>query len=792
MMKKVWLSVISKWKWKYSRFLFLAAAIGYYFCLPEVLFKVPYSTMLEDRHGHLLSAAIATDGQWRFPEAGVVPDKFRKALLTFEDKRFNYHPGVDPAAMGRAAFRNLEAGRVVSGGSTISMQVIRLSRKRSSRTMWEKFIEIVLATRLELRYSKDEILELYATHAPFGGNVVGIEAACWRYFGRAPQQLSWGEAAMLAVLPNAPALIHPGKNRERLKSKRNALLDRLHEEGHMDALTAALAREEPIPANPAPLPRHARHLLTRVMKEGSVMQRVRSTVDLSLQEQVERILDEHHLRLKGNQIFNAAAVVLSVESGEVLAYAGNVGEVSQDHGAAVDIIVAPRSTGSILKPFLYAAMLDEGRILPGTLLPDIPTIVAGYSPQNFSNQYDGAVHADMALIRSLNVPAVHLLMDYRYEKFHTLLRSMGMSTLDQPAEHYGLSLILGGAEATLWDIAGMYASMARTLNHYFEFPGKNKYSRADFFAPTYTVREEQPPSFPDAGSWVSAASIYKTFDVLKELYRPGEESGWRHFSSSTKIAWKTGTSFGFRDGWAIGVTPDHVVGIWVGNADGEGRPGLTGTDAAAPVMFEIFSHLKKGRWFDRPSSEMSQIVICRRSGMRNNECCSETDTVWVGKKGLETQRCTYHRRIHLSADEHFRVNTDCQSLADMKAVNWFVLPPVQEYYFKSRNISYRSLPPYKPGCQSPATGGMDLIYPRHGTRIYIPRELDGQAGESIFRLAHQEKDARVFWHLDGHYIGATLGTHQLALQPGYGRHTLTLVDHQGVVLQRSFEVLSTM
>lgn len=791
-MKKVWLWVAAKCRWKYLRVLFLAASIGYYFCLPEVLFDVPYSTILEDRNGNLLSAAIATDGQWRFPEAEVVPDKFRTALLAFEDKRFGYHPGVDPAAMGRAFFRNFQAGRVVSGGSTISMQVIRLSRKRSSRTVWEKIIEMVLATRLELRYSKDEILKLYATHAPFGGNVVGLEAACWRYFGRDPGQLSWGEAALLAVLPNAPALIHPGRNRDELNRKRNGLLGRLYEQGHIDTLTATLARQEPIPENPAVLPRHARHLLTRVMKEERNMQRVRSTVDLSLQQHVERILDEHHQRLKGNQIFNAAALVLSVESGEVLTYTGNVGEVGEGHGAAVDVITSPRSTGSILKPFLYAAMLDEGRILSGTLLPDVPTIVAGYSPQNFSNQYDGAVRADMALIRSLNVPAVHLLMDYRYEKFHALLKSMGMSTLTRPAEHYGLSIILGGAEGTLWDISGMYASMARTLNHYFQWPGKNKYHRDDYFAPTYVLQQREAQSFPEANSWLSAFSIYKTFDVLKELYRPGEESGWRYFSSAAKIAWKTGTSFGFRDGWAIGVTPGYVVGVWVGNADGEGRPGLTGTDAAAPVMFEIFSHLKKGGWFERPSTEMSRITVCSKSGMRNGEFCVETDTVWVGKKGLETQRCTYHRRIHLSADERFRVDADCYALTDMKAVNWFVLPPVQEYYFKARNISYHSLPPYKPGCQSPATGRMDLIYPRNDTRIYIPRELDGHAGEAIFRLAHQEKDASVFWHLDGRFVGITRGTHQLALHPGYGRHILTLVDHQGAVLQRNFEVLSTM
>lgn len=779
--------------WKYLRFIFLAGAVAYYFCLPDVLFKVPYSTLLEDENGNLMSAAIATDGQWRFPESGVVPDKFRQALISFEDKRFSYHPGVDPLALGRAAFANLEEGHIVSGGSTITMQVIRLSRKRPARTIGEKFIEMVMATRLELRCTKEEILRLYATHAPFGGNVVGLEAACWRYFGREPEHLSWGEAALLAVLPNAPALIHPGRNRDLLKVKRDALLDKLHSEGHFDLLTATLAKEEEIPEDPKALPQYARHLLVRAMKEHPQRQRVRTTIDVGLQRQVERIVDSHHERLKGNQIYNAAAIVLDVESGEALAYAGNAGTGSREHGSAVDIIVAPRSTGSILKPFLYAAMLDEGKILPGTLLPDVPTVIAGYSPKNFSNHYDGAVHANLALIRSLNVPAVHMLMEYRYEKLYSLLQSMGMTTLTRPAEHYGLSLILGGAEASLWDLTGMYASMARTLNRFFEHPGKNKYNRADYFSPVYLSGERKGSSaFPQEKSWLSAAAIYQTFDVLKELYRPGEETGWRHFSSSKKIAWKTGTSFGFRDGWAIGVTPRHVVGVWVGNADGEGRPGLTGTDAAAPVMFEIFSRLNDDSWFRRPSMEMTRVTVCSQSGMRNGEFCPSVDTLWVDRAGLETQLCHYHRRIHVSLDERFRVNAGCTTLAEMKALNWFVLPPVQEFYFKAKNISYRSLPPYRAECRPAASGGMDLIYPRLDTRIYIPVELDGRPGQTIFRLAHQEAGAQVFWHLDGHYVGTTRGTHQLALKPAHGKHILTLVDHHGIVLERSFEVLSTM
>ena len=235
----------------------------YYYCLPEKLFRDPYSTVLEDRNGELLSAAIAKDGQWRFPESGDIPQKFATALITYEDQRFRSHPGVDVLSLGRAVHQNIKANKVVSGGSTLSMQVIRLSRKGKGRNIFQKVIEIVLATRLELAYTKDEILALYASHAPFGGNVVGLEAACWRYFGRDPNELSWGEASMLAVLPNAPSLIHPGKNRDLLRAKRDFLLEKLARKGIIDSLTCSLAKDELLPEEPLPLPRYARLLLTR-------------------------------------------------------------------------------------------------------------------------------------------------------------------------------------------------------------------------------------------------------------------------------------------------------------------------------------------------------------------------------------------------------------------------------------------------------------------------------------------------------------------------------------------------
>lgn len=767
----------------------LLLLFAYYFSLPRIIFQESYSTVLEDRTGKLLGATIAADGQWRFPEGEAVPDKFKTALVLFEDKRFYSHPGIDVLSLGRATQQNLSAGKIISGGSTITMQVIRLSRN-SNRTIFEKLIEMVLATRLEWRYSKEEILALYAAHAPFGGNVVGLEAACWRYFGRDATELSWSEAALLAVLPNNPSLIHPGKNRDALKSKRDRLLKRLLVAGEMDSLTFELALTEPIPDHPIALPRLAPHLLSRLLKEGYSGKRVVASIDRTMQEWVTQLVSYHHERLKGNRVFNAAALVIEVKTGRALAYVGNT-DAGATRGEAVDIITARRSTGSILKPLLYAAMLDEGKILPATLQPDVPTLINGFAPRNFSKEYDGAVAANQALIRSLNIPAVHQLRDYRYEKFYDLLQHTGLTTLNQPADHYGLSLILGGAEGTLWEITGLYASMARTLNNYFQSPGSNRYNKSDFHSPLYKLSDSTRYAGTETSSWLSAAAIYLTLDALQEVYRPGEETGWRMFHSSKRIAWKTGTSHGLRDAWAVGVNGEYAVGVWVGNADGEGRPGLTGTESASPLMFDIFGQLPGNSWFLTPQNELFEVEVCSRSGMRATELCEVRSKQLVTQAGLQSGVCRYHQRVHLSVDKKYRVHTHCELTTHIITEPWFVLPPVQEYYYKSKNVSYKSLPPLRSDCINPATvATMDIIYPRPDARIFIPRQLDGQPGSALFEAVHRQQGAVIYWHLDDNFIAHTQGTHRVAVKPAAGKHKLTLVDDSGNIVEQKFSVIS--
>ncbi|MCB0552887.1 MAG: penicillin-binding protein 1C [Phaeodactylibacter sp.] len=775
-------------------FLFLL----YWFSLPRPLFDAPTCMVLEDRQGNLLGARIAADGQWRFPEADSVPDRFAAALVEFEDRRFYYHPGIDPIGLGRALVQNIRNGQIVSGGSTLSMQVVRMARSNPPRTLWQKGIEMVLATRLELGYSKAEILALYAAHAPFGGNVVGLEAASWRYFGKSPELLSWAEAAVLAVLPNSPALIHPGRNRDALLAKRNRLLARLQQTGQIDAFTCELAMAEPLPDAPHPLPRLAPHLLDRAYFEKVATgqyrrSRVRTTLDLPLQRQLTSILEFHQQRLRGSEIHNLAALVIDVETGEVLAYAGNVIGAGATHGEEVDVIKAPRSTGSILKPLLYAMMLQEGDILPQSLAPDVPVQLSGYRPENFNKDYDGAIPARRAIIRSLNVPLVRLLQQYGLEKFHFNLKKLGLSTINHPPDYYGLPLVLGGAEGTLWDITNAYTCMSRMLNHFPEYDAQ--YDPQDFRPPTYLpVPESARPArerLQSNPSHIGAAAAWFAFDAMQELERPNSEGEWQYFTSSRRIAWKTGTSFGFRDAWAIGVNPRYAVGVWAGNADGEGRPGLVGVQAAAPVLFDIFNRLPgDGAWFRAPYDDMIRLPVCRESGYRNLDICP-VDTVWAPAAATRVAACPYHQLIHLDASRQWRVDASCELPSRMQPQAWFVLPPVEEFYYRAKHPGYAPLPPFRADCAASAQSvpAMELIYPKYPTRIYLPVDLDGKLSKTVFTVAHRSPDATIYWHLDNAYIGSTTTFHSFELAPPEGKHVLTLVDEEGRRLEQPFEII---
>jgi penicillin-binding protein 1C len=751
-------------------------------------FRAPLSTVVEASDGSLLGARIADDGQWRFPPAEKVPEKFEKSLLTFEDSWFYYHPGINPVSVLRALKNNIKAGEVVSGGSTISMQVARISRGNKERSYREKIVEMLSALKLELFRSKKRILQLYASNAPFGGNTVGLEAAAWRYTGKSSADITWAEAAALAILPNSPALVFPGRNQASLKIRRDKLLKRLFQRKYIDSLTLVLALDEPLPGEPKPLPAKAPHLTDRFFNSnrGEV---IRTTIDPVLQERATEILNTHQKDLAGNYIFNSACLIIEVETGNVLVYVGNSTlEDAKEHGGDVDIIRSSRSTGSILKPLLYAGIQKSGDILPNTLIADVPTRFPGFSPKNFDLSYSGAVSASAALSQSLNIPAVKMLQKYNPEKFLNLLHKTGFTTFNKSADYYGLSMILGGGETSLWDLTGVYASLSRVLNRYLSV---KKYYKEDYHPPllaraqtvnTINTEDNDPP--------LSASSIWLTYEALQKVNRPESESGWQYFSSSRDLAWKTGTSFGFRDGWAVGTTPRYVVGVWAGNATGEGRPGLTGITAAAPLMFDLVSLMGSGSWFKTPYEDLTMIRVCSKSGFRAGPDCPETMEIPACLNGLRSESCPYHQIVHLNKSGTLQVTSDCVSPGDIINEPWFILPPAMEYFYRNKHSGYKTLPPVARGCsENKSIPVMEFIYPTPNIKIFIPRDQTGQLTRVITEVVHRNPSKKIFWHLDESYIGTTQYIHQLEMLAGSGNHVLTAVDEDGNIIRCVFTVI---
>ena len=757
------------------------AFVGFmgFLAVPVVHIDTPLSTVMVDANGVLLGAQIADDEQWRFPPSGTEKTKFSRALVVAEDKRFYQHPGVDPIAVARAVRLNVLQRRVVTGASTLTMQVVRISRGNPGRTVPEKLVEAVLALRLDFALSKAEILACYADNAPFGGNTVGVEAAAYRYFGRSASDLSWAEAATLAVLPNSPGLIHPGRNRDRLGEKRDRLLDKIYAQGLMSAQDLDLAKLESLPESPRRVPRLAPHLLTRAIVGQGEGLRFETTLDASLQSRTTDVVWRHHRRLSANQVHNLAVMVVHVPTGEVRAYVGNVPEFERaEHHNHVDVITSRRSTGSLLKPFLYGAMLEQGELLPDQLVPDVPIRIGGFAPENFDRTFMGALPASEALARSRNVPATWMLKNYGVGRFHDRLQRLGMRTLDRTADNYGLTLVLGGCEGSVWDLTTLYRNLAWSAMNPDATQGPNA---------VHWQGDGQTDSPLDT---LDPGAAFLTLTALEEVNRPGVHASWRTYGSGRRVAWKTGTSFGFRDGWAIGTTPQYAIGVWVGNADGEGRPDLTGFQAAAPVLFDLFDLVESGAWFEDPTEALAWVELCQRSGMIAGPDCEHRVEAQVPLAGERSQVCGYCERIHCDQSCTHRVHAGCARSDQMQARSWFVLPTSQAWFYDRNHADYHPLPPWDPSCEGQEdTGELALLRPRNGAEVYVPVELNGQRGRVVFEAAHRDDRAQVHWHLDGEFVETTELIHQIALAPAAGAHELTVVDQEGVTARRRFTVL---
>jgi penicillin-binding protein 1C len=761
-------SKLQKYSLLIGGFLLISYLVLRFSPLPST--RIPVSAVLLDREEQLLGASIASDGQWRFPDALEVPDKLEQCILTFEDRYFRYHLGINPVSLARATVQNMKAGARVSGASTLTMQVARMLYK-GERSYWQKAKEAFTALQLEARYSKDEILRKYVSLAPYGGNTVGLDAATWRYFGRPAWQLSWAEAALLAVLPNQPSGLFPGRAQDRLKRKRDRLLVRMIERGLIPEEEGQLAMSEPLPERPYDIPTQNSHLLQTLVKRHG-QGRFVSTLAPYWQQQAQSITDRYQQLFKANGIENIAAIVVDLKDNQVLAYIGNTNDLSAD-GQQVDIIQSLRSSGSLLKPMLMAAAMDKGIISPTTLLPDIPTFFSGFTPKNFNHNYEGAIGVSDALARSLNIPFVHLLKAYNHEQFQLDLIQSGWSSIVKETNRYGLSLVLGGAEVRLWDVANVYTSWYQQLSGQ-PFEGIEVYN--------------SPPV--KAKAIFQPISTWHVLNAMTQLVRPGMDQSWESFSSSQTVAWKTGTSIGFRDAWAVGMNGTILAAVWVGNADGEGRAALTGSGTAGQVLLEILSLSDSDpKWLENLNPIAATQQICSHSGHLAAPYCREQLTVRLPEAASRLGQCTYHQHYYTDSLSLFRVNSACYPMHAAKEEVGYVLPSAWAHYYRQKHAEYAGLPPMMDNCLE-KTNPIALIYPTAASSIYIPK--GGMDKEKVvFQATHSGgQNSNLFWHLDAQYLGETVGNHDMTLWLGKGDYQLLLTDLQGNRLLRQVRILS--
>jgi penicillin-binding protein 1C len=729
-----------------------------------------YGKIVLDRNGKILRAFLNEDEQWCFlPQNKPVPAKLEKAVLTFEDRYFYQHPGFNPVSIYKALVRNIKAGKIVAGGSTITMQVCRLAHP-GKRTLSKKLLELLHAFKLEILYSKKHILALYLNNAPYGGNIVGIRAAAYKYYGREPEQLSWAEAALLAVLPNAPAQLSPGRNQQLLIEKRNRLLHILADKGYFDQNTCLLSCLEPAPDSRRLLPCQAPHL-TRLAANRQDEPEISTTIDRELQNLVENTIDFRSSYLQENGIKNLAALVADNASGEILVWIGSQDFYDEKSNGQVDGVLAARSPGSTLKPFLYALAMDEGLIVPETKIHDVPTYFRGFQPENANKCYEGWVNTSEALTRSLNIPAVRLLNLYGYERFYYHLKDAGISTLFRPASGYGLTLIIGGCEVKMLDLAALFSGLANY--------GKFKPLR-------YLKNEPETKSV----QLLSPGSSWQILNITSELVRPGSENYWHQYDNQAKLAWKTGTSYGHRDAWAVGVNPQYTIAVWTGNFTNESNPSLTGAASAGPLLFAIFNALPKNSqntWFRMPENEMQEREICSVTGLAPSKWCSR-DTILVSRQAKSLRLCPNHQPFQIAMDGKNTVCSKCWQSHEHETRVYLLYPPQVKKYLDLNGYPIIAIPPHLPNCPTRTHDQLQIDYPQPGALIFLPRDIDLRQQKMTPQISGYPTETRLFWYLDDEYLGTSIGKENIPLLPTDGTHTLSIITPSGNTATTTFTI----
>lgn len=755
----------TRWLWRIVIALCLLPVIAFFilnfiYPLPIDNLSRAQSTSIYANNGELINLYLSDDDAWRIEtEIEDIPDFMQKAIIEYEDKWFYYHQGINPASLVRALITNVKSGRKVCGGSTLTMQVARMMEPKS-RTYKSKLIEMFRTFQIESQYSKKEILEIYFNLAPYGGNIEGIGAASYFYFGKSPSVLSKSDSLALVGLPNSPTRLRPDLHYDESIRHRDKIAKLLNKKGLIPDEELKIILSDKIPNKRFPVLRLAPHYSRLLKQKYPDNPIIESTLDMQTQRTCEELLAEHLSPLMSRNISNGAIVVIENKTRAVRAMVGSTDFFSAIHSGQVNGATSPRSPGSALKPFAYALALDEGLISPMTMLSDVPVNYSGYSPSNYTDNHLGGVSAEDALKFSLNIPVVNLHSELK-SKFHGLLKSGGLSTVDKPFEHYGLPLVLGACEVTLLDLANLYSSLAsegRYLNYKLVESSHDSESKQIF----------------------SEDSTYIITEILADIRRPDLPDCWETSINLPKIAWKTGTSYGNRDAWSIGYNPEYTIGVWIGNFSARESDYLVGAEVASPLLFDIFNSLiVSPSWYAMPESIGTRLV-CSVSGAPATENCPHTVTEMFIPGISPSAKCNIHKRFYIDDETGLRLTVANRHKYKHTQKVYEILPQKIASWRKEMGYPVDKVPPLledfsllsserNPVILSPDNHAA-FVLQNHAPIEHQKILLDASVSNSINKL---------YWFIDGEFFVKCAPHEKQFYSPVSGKHKISCMDNEG-------------
>lgn len=719
-----------------------------------------YSQIILSSDSTVVHAFLSTDEKWRMKtELSEITPLLRKSIIYKEDKYFYYHPGINIFAVFRAFFNNIIQQKRTSGASTISMQVARLLQPKS-RTYGNKIVEMFRALQLEWKFSKDEILQMYLNLVPYGGNIEGVKAASVLYFEKAPNHLSLAEITALSVIPNRPNSLTMGKDNDSIIKIRNKWLIRFEKAKLFSKEDIEDALKEPLTAKRNPAPQKAPHYALRIKNMYPHTANIYTRLDIKKQLKIEALTKNYINRLYNQNVKNAAVLVIDNLHNSVICYIGSADFYNTEDAGQVDGIKAIRSPGSTLKPFLYALAFDKGLITPKMKISDVPVNYSGYAPQNYDQKYHGYVSITYALTNSLNVAAVKILQQYKTWRFVDHLKKLNFSQIQKDEKKLGLSVVLGGCGVTLEQLTGMYHAFANS---------------GIFTRFNWLQTDTSKSGFPA----VSPAADYMLTQILTKVTRPDLPLEWQNSADLPKVAWKTGTSYGRKDAWSIGYNKNYTIGVWVGNFSAQGVEHLSGSQTAAPLLFDIFNTIdyhSQAEWFTMPN-DVEYRTVCSETGLLPNSFCTNlTDDLFIPQVS-STKKCQHLKKVTISPDSTISYCTSCLPHSAYITAWYPNYPPEMLNYYEDNQIKYRKPPPHNPECNRIFTDNFpEITSPVNNLEYYIDKTDTTQ----ILLTCNAAIDVnKVFWYINDQFYQSAKATDKLFFKPPEGRIKISCTDDKG-------------